>query len=402
MIARLGLRCVFGVVRDGRAHSVTAAAPKSKSTLRLVSLILVCLQALACADILGIDEPLKLSNSSGGSGGSPEAGATGQSDGPPRPLPGLRVSGAISGHVGSSPRPMTIDGPQSVTGCPDAHAEIPLSVGGGDGQYVWKVDPPDPSFELKLVGVAHDRALLSGTYGTTPRTVSVRVTDKNGTSNTLPIEIDVSSVPVIAPPALGSVCPDELYSFDFQASGGDEQHYVWSSDDLPKSSGLVLSADGHLAGKFAGVPTGPAQLKFTVNVADGSSCTADPVKVSLTVNGAGATVCPGIRVASFAPTRAMPPLCLGGEYNVQLNAAGGRAPYTWAHGVLPSGLSLDSAGKLSGSYLSAAPKPVPPAMFEVQVTDQSGRRVQRSELVPVREKCWFSYISSSGILSHLT
>ena len=409
MITRGGLKHVFTkfqrLSRELRlASTLASAGVGSKAALRMVGVLLVCLQALACANILGIDEPEARVDATGGSAGSTgsiDAGAAGTADASARPFPKLQSGGDMAGRAGTSGSHLMIKGPQSVSGCPNAPTAIDLSVSGGDGMYIWQLVPEEPGFDVKAKGANQDQAVLTGTIGTKPSTVSVRVSDGSGASEIISTEIEVASVPVIEKPVLGSICPDELYARDLHASGGDEQHYVWSSDDLPASSGLTLDAYGHLAGKFSGVPLGPSQLKFTVKVADGTSCVAEPLKVSLAVSGPSASECPTISLLGQPKSWALPSLCLGGEYNQQLKASGGTPPYAWTSSVRPSGTSLDGTGKFSGTYVSGAPRPIPPAPLKVQVKDSNGRTIERSELVPVRDKCWFAYVAKSGATAQL-
>src|SRR4051812_4144118 len=144
MLTTLGLRRGFTEVpHAGRARVRVGA--DAKAAVRFLGLLLVCMQSLACADILGIDEPALRSE---GSGGSPEAGAGGVVDDSQRPYPKLQGSGTLISHVGSNPERVEIDGPHSVSGCPNGAAEIPLSAGGGEGQYTWELDPPVPGFEV--------------------------------------------------------------------------------------------------------------------------------------------------------------------------------------------------------------------------------------------------------------
>jgi len=64
----------------------------------------------------------------------------------------------------------------------------------------------------------------------------------------------------------------------------------------------------------------------------------------------------------------LPSGTVGAPYSAQLGATGGEPPYTWSLAIgsasLPSGLSLNSAGRISGTPTTAKVSP-----FKVQATD---------------------------------
>jgi hypothetical protein len=68
-------------------------------------------------------------------------------------------------------------------------------------------------------------------------------------------------------------------------------------------------------------------------------------------------------------TQSLPAATVGVPYNATLTAAGGIPPYTWTiiSGALPPGLSLSSAGVISGTPTSAGT-----FNFTVQVIDPLG------------------------------
>lgn len=68
-------------------------------------------------------------------------------------------------------------------------------------------------------------------------------------------------------------------------------------------------------------------------------------------------------------TASLPDATVGTPYNATLTATGGLAPYTWSviSGALPPGLSLDSAGNITGTPTAAGT-----FNFTVQVIDPIG------------------------------
>ena len=121
-----------------------------------------------------------------------------------------------------------------------------------------------------------------------------------------------------------------------------------STGSLP--AGIKLSADGNLTG----TPTATGTSSFTVKVTDANSQSA--------TQAIGITISAGVS----APITAPPAGVVGAAYTDTLTATGGTTPYTWSvnAGTLPAGLSLSSAGVLSGTPTTAGSYP-----FTVNVID---------------------------------
>ena len=115
------------------------------------------------------------------------------------------------------------------------------------------------------------------------------------------------------------------------------------------AGGLTLSS----AGVLSGTPTTAGTSNFTVQVTGGGTATkafavtVDPAALSIT------TVSP------------LPAGTAGSAYSQTLAASGGTPPYSWSvtAGTLPAGLTLSSAGVLSGTPSAAGT-----SNFTVQVT----------------------------------
>jgi len=110
------------------------------------------------------------------------------------------------------------------------------------------------------------------------------------------------------------------------------------------------------------------------------------VPTTSTVPDAGGESIPATtRPPTTATTRPVPPLAIdavglavatvGSAYDMELVATGGQSPHTWqvAGGVLPPGLALSSAGRISG-----APQAAGQFAFSVRVADGSGRSASAS------------------------
>ncbi len=141
------------------------------------------------------------------------------------------------------------------------------------------------------------------------------------------------------------------YSATLSASGGTSP-YSWSVSSGTLPTGLSLSSSGTLSG----TPTVAGAFPFTVAVKDAASGSAS---ASLSINVVGL---PPLQITSSQ----LPGGTVGSAYSATLNASGGTPPYSWSlsSGILPAGLSLSSAGTLSGTPTVAGAFP-----FTVAVKD---------------------------------
>jgi hypothetical protein len=147
------------------------------------------------------------------------------------------------------------------------------------------------------------------------------------------------------------------YSTTIAATGGLTP-YVWtvSSGSLP--AGLTLSPSGALSG----TPTASGTSSFTILVTDSTSPSAETASVGFSIVVAAAPVSLSITTGS------LPGVTVSDAYSATFAATGGTTPYAWAvaSGSLPTGLSLSSAGVISGT-----PSTTGTSTFTVRVTDSS-------------------------------
>ena len=161
----------------------------------------------------------------------------------------------------------------------------------------------------------------------------------------LPTQLEISTV------SLAAATQNADYSAPLVATGGTSP-YTWSllSGTLPP--GLTLSSGGIIAG----TPTVAGTFTFTVGVADSSPTPATAsVQLSLTIAG-----------KVTITTSSLPAGSVDVAYSATLSAVGGVTPYTWtlASGSLPAGLTLSSAGAISGTPTTAGS-----STFTVEVAD---------------------------------
>jgi large repetitive protein len=169
-----------------------------------------------------------------------------------------------------------------------------------------------------------------GVYNT-----SVRVTDSANSTFDWPITLTVSPLDILF--ANGNLPKAELntaYSFIFQGSGGSGT-YSWSATNLPP--GITINSS---TGQLSGIATTPGtyfpqvmitDLVNSISVTQGFTLIADPFAITT----AGA----------------LPAGTANVSYTQTLGAPGCGSGCTWSivSGGLPSGLSLSSAGTLSGT-----------------------------------------------------
>ncbi|MHB1056908.1 MAG: putative Ig domain-containing protein [Rhodanobacter sp.] len=155
----------------------------------------------------------------------------------------------------------------------------------------------------------------------------------------------------------GSTLPNATgetpYSYTITATGG-AMPYTFSLTGGSLPNGVSFSP----AGVVSGTPLAGGTFSFTVHVVDAATQTADQT-FQLTVDA------PAIDV-----TPATLPSGTGGQaYTQNLSSSGGAAPYTYAvtAGTLPAGLTLSSAGALSGTPTASGS-----FNFTVTATDQHG------------------------------
>ena len=160
------------------------------------------------------------------------------------------------------------------------------------------------------------------------------------------------SCPVITvtPATLANGTVGLAYNASISASGGSSSYtYTLSSGTLP--AGLSLSN----AGVISGTPTSAAVATFTVKATDTNGC-AGTLSYTLT------PVCPTITVTQTT----LPGAIQGAPYSQTLTSSGGTSAYTYtiASGALPAGVTLSSAGVISGTPTTAGT-----ASFTVQSLD---------------------------------
>jgi hypothetical protein len=223
-------------------------------------------------------------------------------------------------------------------------------------------------------GAGNFSAATNFVVGNSPVSIAVRDLDKNGTldlavaneeSNDISILLNSCGCLIniiLSPSTLLNGTAGTAYNQTLTASGGKSPYsFAVTSGSLP--AGLALSSSGLISG----TPTLPGSFTFTITATDASGCTGMK-SYTLTINCATITLSPAT----------LPDGTVGATYNQTITASSGTAPYTFAvtSGALPPGITLSSAGLLSGTPTSPGSFP-----FTVTATDANGCTGSRSYTV---------------------
>ena len=223
--------------------------------------------------------------------------------------------------------------------------KVSLAAAGGTQPYKWSVSSGSLPSGLTMSngGVISGTPSVSGTF-----TFGVTVTDSSSKAQNKTVTFSIVVAPVQTAPTALSIGSGALsagavgvsYAVSLNVSGGTPG-YTWSLASGKLPAGLALSS----AGVISGTPTASGTSTFAVAVQDsGSPVQKASASESITVSAAP----PGkltITTTGLAAGKN------GSSYSASLNASGGTPGYTWsiASGSLPAGLTLSSAGVISGT-----------------------------------------------------
>ncbi len=195
--------------------------------------------------------------------------------------------------------------------------------------------------------------LLSGTpTAAGSSTFTVTATDGNGAKQAQALTLVVNPALAIGTTSLSPITVGTATSQQLHSTGGTSPvTYAVTTGTLP--AGLTLSTSGLLSG----TATTAGSSTFTVTATDASGGTATQV-LSVVAN-------PAIAIT----TASLPTATVGTAYSQALAATGGSGTLTYSlgSGTLPAGLTLSSAGLISGTPTTAGS-----STFTVVVTDQAG------------------------------
>lgn len=234
-----------------------------------------------------------------------------------------------------------------------------ITASGGAAPYTFAVTAGTLPTGLTLTA----GGLLAGTPTTAgSSTVTIRATDANGCPVSVVYTIVIAPVIVcptvtLSPATLASGIVGTAYTRTITGAGGTAPYtFTITAGALP--SGLTLTT----AGIVSGTPTTAGTSSTTIRGTDANGCFASVVYATIIAPPA---VCP---VITLSPAT-LPTGMVGTAYTQPITASGGTSPYTYAvtAGTLPTGLTLTSAGVLSGTPTTAGSSPV-----TITATDANG------------------------------
>ena len=259
---------------------------------------------------------------------------------------------AVSVIDGLSARPLAV-APVSLAVTGSTPFSQALEATGGTPPYGWiALDPLPYGLTLAPSGVISGMtSVRSGTY-----VVRVRATDAYGATADAPVTLTVTQTPIVIANASLTGNVGTPLSYTLAASGGVDP-YTWvAAGAMPP--GLSLGGGGVIGG----TPTVAGSYTVAVRVTDNAGATVT-ANISISIS---ATQIPTITMDAASLTA-----ITGVKYSYVLTASGGIRPYKWvALGAMPPGLTLSSAGVVSGIPTTAGEYPV-----AVKVSDSANSQV---------------------------
>jgi large repetitive protein len=221
-----------------------------------------------------------------------------------------------------------------------------LTSSGGTGDVTWSAAGLPAGLSLSPAGVLSGTPSESGTFD-----VTFTATDSLGKSASKTIALKINPSVSVATAALADGIVGSDYLLALEATGGMAP-FAWSAEGLP--TGLAIEGEDTITGQ----PTATGTSEVHLMVTDSNGKTATATLNLVVVNPITIT------------TNALANGEVGDDYSQSLAASGGAGTYTWevTSGSLPAGLTLSSAGAISGVPTAVSADP-----FTVKATDAAGR-----------------------------
>ena len=229
----------------------------------------------------------------------------------------------------------------------------PLSAIGGVSPYTWSIlsGSLPAGLSMSSGGVLSGNPTETGTF---PLTIEASGADGQGAAQTFSLDI-AGSTPVSITTRSLPPGAEGTYYHDALAAAGGVGPYTWSVPSGSLPAGLDLSATGELSG----APTVAGTYAITVEATDSGTPIPQTAIATLAITLTGGSP------FSVATTELRSGV-VDEIYDEELGATAGVFPYTWSvsSGLLPSGVTLDPSGELTGKPTTAGT-----FTFVVEATD---------------------------------
>lgn len=215
----------------------------------------------------------------------------------------------------------------------------------------------------------HSLLLLSGLFISILFTSSCSILSNAG-NNQNSTTTSTPSVSVRISPATAQIAPSGTVQFSATVSGTSNVGVMWSA------TGGTISATG----------------LFTASKT-GSNATVTAISAVSSGAKASAAVTLSTQAKLEIVTTSLPAAQSGSPYSASMQSSGGVPPYKWsvASGTLPQGLSLSSAGTISGTPVQVGTYP-----FTLKVTDSSSQSQSIAESMAVAAGSNLNYSGYDG------
>ncbi|MEO8694566.1 MAG: Ig domain-containing protein, partial [Acidimicrobiales bacterium] len=208
-----------------------------------------------------------------------------------------------------------------------AYTSVTFNATGGTGTKTWSASGLPTGLAINAGGVLTGTPTAVGSY---PYTVTV--TDAAGATAQMSGTVFINpALSVTAPASLPNWTAGLAYLPVTMSSSGGTGTVSWSASGLP--AGLTIST----AGVISGTPTATGPFTATITATDFVGATA-PRSYTFTVN-------PALNIS----TATLPAGTVGRPYSQALSSTGGTGAKTWSGSGLPTGLSINAAGVISGT-----------------------------------------------------
>jgi hypothetical protein len=238
-----------------------------------------------------------------------------------------------------------------------------LASTGGTGTVSWSVTAGSLPAGLSLGG-----STIAGTPTTSGMVAfTVTATDSGTPVQTAiqPLSITINSKLAITAATIPNGIVGTAYSANLASTGGAGT-ITWSVATGSLPAGLTLST----AGAISGTPTTSGSSNFTVQAKD-SGTPQQMAQQTLTV-----TIYSGLTIT----TTTLPNGAVNSTYSAALTSAGGAGSVTWSvsEGSLPTGLTLSTAGVISGTPTASGL-----VNFTVSATDSSSPPQSKTQALSI-------------------